>query len=323
MGATAAPAARRASESPVLPDGLRGLRCSLAFRLALGQGLSVLAAMLGVWVVAYGAAGIPPLLLGGGVAAALIVTGIGALVVHRSMADRLETMRHAAAIVAHDLRTPLARVRTRLDHGLRRNDPDRLAEEARGALHDIDLLIDLFEKLLQIAEAESGGRQRYFANVSLAGVLSEVAEMFAGAASGREVRLTCEIAGDVVVPGDRALLSALVINLVDNALKYAAGPGGAVTLSLHGAAGRWAEMRVEDNGPGIPAAARERVFQRFFRLERGRAQPGHGLGLTLAAAIAALHGGRILLEDAGPGLCARVLLSKSADRGDAGYSDPA
>jgi len=230
------------------------------------------------------------------------------------MLDRIEHLmdgvRHASNAIAHDLRTPLGRIRSRLEEVL---SPDKsvtqLVATARFAIQQVDELIQMLEKLLQIAEAESGGRRQSFAPVPLASVISGAAELYDAAAEAEGIALVTEILGRPITLGDRHLLTNVVMNLIDNALKYA-GSGATVRVRATEETDT-VSIVVEDDGPGIPPAERSRVVDRFYRLDRGRSLPGNGLGLSIVTAIASLHWGQLYLSDGAPGLVARIVLPRA------------
>ena len=227
------------------------------------------------------------------------------------MLDRIELLmegiRHVSNAIAHDLRTPLARIRGRLDDVLR-HEPTapRLTDAAHDAIDDIDDLIRLFERLLQIAEAESGMRARLFERLDLGRVVADIGEMYEATAEDEGATLAVDAPESLYVDGDRNLLASAVASLLENAIKYA-GPGAAIHVraGLHQG---MASIAVHDNGPGIPAAERDKVTQRFYRLDKSRHLPGNGLGLSIVSATATSHGGRLVLEDGAPGLVARIVL---------------
>jgi signal transduction histidine kinase len=231
-----------------------------------------------------------------------------------SMLDRIEHLmngvRHVSNAIAHDLRTPLGRIRTRLEEALHPgSSTTQLAETGRFAIQQIDELIQMLDKLLQIAEAESGARRQSFAPVRLAQVIGDVVELYDAAAEEAGITLLTEISGDPLTFGDKNLLTSALVNLLDNALKYA---GGGATVRVRAARERDSvSIVVEDDGPGIPPAERPRVVERFYRLDRSRSLPGNGLGLSIVAAIASLHWGRLDLDGAAPGLIARVILPRA------------
>jgi signal transduction histidine kinase len=230
------------------------------------------------------------------------------------MLDRIEQLmngvRHVSNAIAHDLRTPLGRVRARLDEALRRESSvPRLSHAARAAIEDIDELILLLNKLLQIAEAESGMRAQFFGRIDLNGIGHDMVELYDAAAEEAGVRLTASSHDALWAQGDHDLLATAVASLIDNALKYA-GHGASVTVAARGEGQRCAIV-VRDNGPGVPQSELPRLTERFYRMDRARTQPGNGLGLAIVSAIASLHGGELQLINAEPGLCASILLPRA------------
>lgn len=207
--------------------------------------------------------------------------------------------------IAHDLRTPLTRVRTRLE---RSREEARTREEfqaaADRAIAAVDQALAVVTALLRIGEIEHGRRMEAFAPVDLADVLRDAADLYEPLAEdkGAVLRLTLGPAG--LVLGDRDLLLEAVGNLMDNAIKFAP-PGTEVHLALY-AGSRGPCVRVADQGPGILPAERERVLQRFYRSERSRTVSGSGLGLSLVAAIVALHGFRLHIGGANPGCTVEI-----------------
>lgn len=227
------------------------------------------------------------------------------------MLDRIQQLmdgvRHVSNSIAHNLRTPLSRTRGQLEEALRHNrDSTPLSEAAQAAIQEIDALIVVFERLLQIAEAESGTRRQPFEPVHLAAVVTDVVELYDAMAESRGMALTAELTGDPLVQGDRHLLAAALANLVENAVKYAHGSPD-IRVSVVEEPQR-TSILVEDKGPGVPPAELGRVTERFYRLESR--VPGTGLGLSIVTAIAYLHQGRLQLEDAAPGLRARIVLPR-------------
>ena len=226
-----------------------------------------------------------------------------------AMLDQIERllvgMKQVGDNIAHDLRSPLARLRSRLEVTLmERPDPAAYREAIRRTIAEADALLQTFNALLSIAQAEAGASRRNFEAVDLGRLLNDVAELYEPLAEERHQRLAVDQNGAIEIRGDRDLLFQAVANLVDNAVKFAPEEG-AVELSL-ARDGERAVITVADNGPGIPQAARERVRERFYRLETSRSTPGSGLGLSLVGAVSDLHDGRLRLEDNGPGLRARL-----------------
>ena len=223
------------------------------------------------------------------------------------MLDRIavlmQSLRQVSDGIAHDLRTPLTRLRQRLEaaHGLTAAEKDEAIE---GALRDLDGALDTFAALLRIAQVEAGARRSAFQPVDLAALSRTVVEAFSPSAEEADQDLTMEAASPVWVEGDPELLTQMLVNLVENAMRHAGSPATIrVRVAQDGLSRR---ISVVDDGPGVPADERRRLFDRFYRLERSRSTPGSGLGLSLVAAVAHLHGAEIELLDAHPGLEARV-----------------
>lgn len=230
------------------------------------------------------------------------------------MLDRIEQLmsgvRHVSNAIAHDLRTPLGRVRARLDEALRRDaSAAALQDAARAAIDGIDDLILLLNKLLQIAEAESGMRAESFARIELGAIAHDMVELYDAAAEEAGMRLSVASAAPLWTLGDHDLLATAVASLIDNALKYA-GRGATVELAAR-RAGEQVAIVVRDDGPGVPPGELPRLTERFYRINRARNQPGNGLGLAIVSAIATMHGGRLELANAEPGLCASIHLPQA------------
>jgi signal transduction histidine kinase len=227
------------------------------------------------------------------------------------MLDRIQHLvdgvRHVSNAIAHDLRTPLGRVRNRLDGALRADSGGgSLALAAGATIQEIDEVIVLFEKLLQIAEAESGMRPESFEVVDLRRIARDMVELCNAAGEDGRVTLLPDADEGVCANGDRNLLASAVAGLIDNAVKYA---GAQARVDV----GAWTErgcavLVVRDNGPGIPEVELAKVTGRFYRLDRSRHVPGNGLGLSIASAIVTLHRGRLALTNGSPGLIARIEL---------------
>ncbi|MFT8243657.1 ATP-binding protein [Roseomonas sp. BN140053] len=232
-----------------------------------------------------------------------------------AMLDRIAALmagvRGVSDAIAHDLRTPIARARAKLEEALA-SAPDTpegceapvLRQAVERGIADLDGIARVFQAVLRIAEVEAGARRAAFARFALGPVLADAAELYGASAEEREQVLSTDIAGELVLVGDRDLILQAVANLLDNAVKFTP-PGGTVRLEARTAPGPageiLAEVAVTDDGPGLTPAERERAGERFFRADRARATPGSGLGLSLVRAVATLHGGRLLLSDARPG----------------------
>ena len=226
-----------------------------------------------------------------------------------AMLDRIhalmEGVRHVSNTIAHNIRTPLSRVLARLYTAQNAARPAEALPEAVGfAIAEIQDLNVVFDKLLRIAEVESGARRQTFATVSLNAVAVNALDLYDAVAEAKGLTLTHTLDTQPTVTGDGDLLANAVANLIDNAIKYTPS-GGAIQVEAR-REGASVTLTVRDNGRGIPEEERARVGTRFYRLDR--AVPGWGLGLASVLAIARLHGGSLQLEDAGPGLIARLVL---------------
>jgi signal transduction histidine kinase len=263
-------------------------------------------------------------IMGGDLGGRLPVTGSGDELDRLSeslnlMLGRIEQlmagMREVSDNIAHDLKTPLNRLRNRVEAALREPYGEPVYREAlERTIEEADGLIKTFNALLSIAriEAGAGGESRETLDVSA--LLCDVAELYEPVAEERGLTLKAEADKPVMIRADRQLLGQAIANLIDNAIKY-----GTAELSRNSAGARpdvevravgkngVAEIVVTDRGPGVPVSERDRVLGRFVRLEASRSEPGSGLGLSLVAAVARLHGGTLRLEDNEPGL--RVILA--------------
>ncbi|HEY8006205.1 MAG TPA: ATP-binding protein [Methylocella sp.] len=216
--------------------------------------------------------------------------------------------------IAHDLKTPLTRLRGGVEQALRSaKSPEEYRAALEKALEESDRLIQVFDALLSIARAEAGAGREGMIDFDAGAVARDVGEMYEPVAEERGVALRISAASDLTLHGSRELIGQAIANLVDNALKYggpaAAKPGASVEITAR-RSGRNIELVVADQGPGIAEIDRPRVLGRFVRLENARSRPGSGLGLSLAAAVARLHNGSLRLEDNGPGL--RVVIQLPA-----------
>ena len=218
----------------------------------------------------------------------------------------IDGVRNASNAVAHDLRTPLAELRGRLEGLLLTRPPSETTfRELEDAVASLDRLIEVFNALLRLAEIDSGARLAGFNTVQLDRVVNEVAGFYEVVAEEKGVALTTSATAGIAVTGDPFLLAQAIGNLVDNAVKFSP-PRTTVTLKLERDSER-ASVTVSDQGPGIPDSEKGRVTERFYRGNASSDASGIGLGLSVAAAVARLHGGSLALTDGNPGLIARLI----------------
>lgn len=221
------------------------------------------------------------------------------------MLDRIqllmEDIRRVSDNIAHDLRTPLARLRQRLEEARADAGVDGdAAGHLDGAIKEADSLLSTFNALLRIARIEAGQTQSEFNAVDASALVKDVAEFYEALAEDKQQRLQTAVEPGVELQGERDLIFQALANLIDNAIKYAP-PGGVITVSMARLHAR-AVITVADHGPGIPTELRELVFRRFYRLDTSRSSAGNGLGLSLVQAVVELHHGDIELADNHPGL---------------------
>lgn len=218
------------------------------------------------------------------------------------IAALMESLRQVSNDIAHDMRTPLTRLRQRLEAA---RSPGVVAETVEDAIADTDSILETFSAILRIAQIESGSRRAQFRAVDLGELVRTVTETFAPVAEDSGHRLSVAVEDGIALQGDGELLTQMLVNLIENALRHTPS-GSHIRVSLARAADGIVRLAVADDGPGVPARERARIFRRFYRCEASRTTPGSGLGLSLVAAVCDLHGARVSAEDGAPGLVIAV-----------------
>ncbi len=220
------------------------------------------------------------------------------------MLDRIqalmESLQHVSSNIAHDLRTPLGRMRQRLEiAGKTATDASSYQKAIKQAIQEIDAILSTFGSLLRIANIEAKSRGSSFSRINLSEVFRTVAETYQPVAEDMNKRIEATVVSRLFIHGDRDLLIQMLANLVENAIEHTPS-GTTIQIGLDQTA-QGPVGRLADDGPGIPACERDKIFERFYRLDNNRTAPGNGLGLALVKAVADLHGATISLGDNHPG----------------------
>ena len=266
-------------------------------------------------------------IMGGALTRRIATTGSGDELDHlagslNAMLDRIQSLmaglQQVSSDIAHDLRTPLTRLRQRLERAKSDAEPaasgsaeitGAITSAITGAIDasiaDVDAILAVFSGLLRIAQIESGSRRSAFREVDLSALLDELVEIFGPVAAERGQRLSSDVAHGLALAGDRDLLGQAVVNLIENAIRHCPA-GTAIVIGGRHEDARFIVVDVSDDGPGIPPHEASRVRDRFVRLDASRSTPGSGLGLWLVSAIATLHDATLTLDDNRPGLRCRI-----------------
>jgi len=227
----------------------------------------------------------------------LMLDKIGALI---------ENVQQVSNDIAHDLRTPISHLKFRLEDALNGNlSVNQYQERIAFAIEEVDTILATFSAMLRISQIESGSRRSGFKAVNLSQIVTSVTDALCPVAQEQGKTIHADIDPGVTLTGDKELLTQLAFNLLENAITHTPG-NTQITVSLR-SSGTQTELIVADNGSGIAEEDRQKVFQRFYRLEQSRTTPGNGLGLSIVAAIVDLHGGTVVLADNSPGL--KVVIS--------------
>ena len=235
------------------------------------------------------------------------------------MEKTMGNLKYAGDAIAHDLRSPLSRLRSKLEVSLLDvdKDPSQAHDALARALDETDQLLRTFQTVFAISRLQAAGQAPDQVMFPASDLATDMAELFEAVAADKGIEFEAEIEPNVRVFGDRDFLAQALANLLDNAIKYT--PQGGVTFRLRRTSQREIEFSITDTGPGVPAESRGRIKERFVRLENSRTLPGVGLGLAMVDAVAVAHKGRLTIDEGpgvfgtqGPGLRTALVLPPAA-----------
>lgn len=219
----------------------------------------------------------------------------------------MENIQQVSNDIAHDLRSPLARLREHLELAHQQSDDVKIRAAFDEGITQVDSALGIFAAMLRIAEVEAGARRHEFTLLDISNLLSDLGETFETVAESEGMTMATRIAPGLQITGDRELLTQMFVNVIENAIRHCPA-GSHITIEVSAIAMQQVEIIIADDGPGIPADESKRVLNRFVKLDASRHSPGTGLGLALVAAVVDLHQGKITLSDHHPGLRVSIIL---------------
>jgi signal transduction histidine kinase len=227
----------------------------------------------------------------------------------------MENVRQVSNDIAHDLRSPLARLREHLELSRQPTLEPKTCIAFDEGITQVDSALSIFAAMLRVAEIEAGARRRDFKTIDLSALLFDLTETFETVADAEDMKLSSQIVPDLYVTGDQELLTQMFVNIIENAIRHSPCGSRIFVVAQHKPPD-FIEIEISDNGPGIPASEYTRVLKRFVRLDASRQSPGTGLGLSLVAAVVELHNGQIKLSGNEPGLRVSIDLNSASLNSD-------